>query len=122
MLMTYDPFQWKAEDVETEAKYWLSKANKMPIISSLYDVLGGDQNPAFAVPATFVIANLVFKELPSFLIGKYVFETEPNIYLALFGIAMQVVASIPVVIHKQRLKKDRDESDDNDEMRGAFRV
>ena len=31
--MTYGPFQWKAEDVETEAKYWLSKANKMPIIS-----------------------------------------------------------------------------------------
>lgn len=120
--MPYEPFQWKAEDAETEAKYWLSKANQLPVISSLYEVLGGDKYPAFSVPATFVIANLVFKEFPSFLISKFFFDSEPNLYLSLFSVAMQVVASIPVVIHKQRLKKNEADSEDNNQTPGPFMV
>lgn len=54
--------------------------------------------------------------------NKFVFKSEPNLYLTLFGISMQVVASIPVVIHKQRLKTNDPESDDSNQMRGPSMV
>lgn len=121
--MTYQFLRWNKEDIETEAKYWLSKASKLPIVKPMYDLMGGDDCPEFSVPATFVLTNLLFKELPSFLISQYVFDTEPNLYMTLFGVAMQVVASVPVALYKANLKKSMREDEDVEPfIRGPFQV
>ncbi len=110
--MPYNPFNWTREDLETQAKYWMSKASKTPGINALYELLGGDQYPSFSVPATFVLADLVFKTIPGFLFNKYVLDKEPEPYLLLFGVAMQIVASIPVALYKERMKKITNTNDD----------
>lgn len=118
--MTYG-CSWSKEDLETEAKYWMNKAGKWSLVKTLYDFMGGDACPKFSVPATFVLTNLLFKELPGFLIGKYMFDSEPNIYMTLFGIAMQLVASVPVALYKEGQRKSMRE-DEELSMRGPFQV
>lgn len=106
--------KWEAEELDTHVKFWQMKMKGMPVITSLYELLGGDTNPRFSVPASFVLADLTFKTLPTLLFNKVVLGDDPCLYSLLLGVVLQVTASIPVVLYKECMLKRNEDKDDED--------
>lgn len=107
--------KWETEELDTHVKFWQMKMKGMPIITSLYEVLGGDENPRFSVPASFILADLAFKTLPTMLFNKVVLGNDPCLYSLLVGVILQATASIPVVMYKEcMLKRNNEDKDDGE--------
>lgn len=116
---------WTDKDLEAYTEYWQIKAKSFATLGCMYQFLGGDQYATFAVPATFILADLLFKALPCAIFNKYALDQEPTLYSNIFRVMVQLTISLPIVIYKntiQNMKQQHSPHDPSSAYKGPFNV
>lgn len=80
-------------------------AGKLPhyrqFIIPLYQFLGGNQNPSFSIPMTFLITDYVFHQLPPQLLCNFLLENDKNPFTPYVSLSLAWTSlCIPIVLYK----------------------